>query len=423
MSKKNIIGFLIMVINIFPGLIFGQQIAISKTMVKLGVSEIKITPEKPILMSGYSARKTPFTRVHDDLFASALFFSGEKDKALVITADLIGFSFEFIDEIKKTISKKIGIPAENIIITAVHNHGGPVTKVYEGEVSEEIENYVKSLKEKLINMALDASKKAVPFRMGIGKGTCNMNVNRRSRFSNGSIGLGKNPDGICDHTITVVKLEDLNNNLLAVFLNWPCHATASGDNNYQITADWPGAASRYIKKQSGSNIVVAITAGASGNIDPIYGPDNDFSQIEATGFLVGTEAWNLIPQIKTFPVFSLSTANTSISFAGKKRGTTDFPVTSYESGPEAQIILTGLKIGNLVLAGISGELMTEIGMEVKKQSPYSGTIIVTHCNGSSGYICTDKAFSEGGYEVNVSKFMPGIEKPLIQKFMELIDTL
>jgi hypothetical protein len=48
---------------------------------------------------------------------------------------------------------------------------------------------------------------------------------------------------------------------------------------------------------------------------------------------------------------------------------------------------------------------------------------VTHCNGSIGYICTDKAFSEGGYEVKVTKLMPGIEKPLTKKFMEMIDTL
>ena len=64
--------------------------------------------------------------------------------------------------------------------------------------------------------------------------------------------------------------------------------------------------------------------------------------------------------------------------------------------------------------------MTEMGMEIKKRSPYPSTIIITHCNGSSGYICTDKAFTEGGYEVKVSHLMPGIEKPLDQKCLEMI---
>jgi hypothetical protein len=61
-------------------------------------------------------------------------------------------------------------------------------------------------------------------------------------------------------------------------------------------------------------------------------------------------------------------------------------------------------------------------MEIKKQSPYSGTMVITHCNGSSGYICTDKSYPEGGYEVQVTEFMPGVEKRLIREFAGLIDS-
>ena len=64
--------------------------------------------------------------------------------------------------------------------------------------------------------------------------------------------------------------------------------------------------------------------------------------------------------------------------------------------------------------------MTEMGMEIKKRSPYPATMIITHCNGSSGYICTNKAFTEGGYEVKVSRLMPGVEKPLVDKCLEVI---
>jgi hypothetical protein len=67
--------------------------------------------------------------------------------------------------------------------------------------------------------------------------------------------------------------------------------------------------------------------------------------------------------------------------------------------------------------------MNEMGTAVKKQSPYTDTMIITHCNGSSGYICTDKAFSEGGYEVKVSELMPGAEKPLTEKLIKMINVL
>jgi hypothetical protein len=93
----------------------------------------------------------------------------------------------------------------------------------------------------------------------------------------------------------------------------------------------------------------------------------------------------------------------------------------YPRGPDVEISLSVFKIGNLVLAGISGELMNEIGVSIKKQSPYSSTVVITHCNGSSGYICTDKAFSEGGYEVKVSHLEPGAEKPLVKKILGMIE--
>jgi hypothetical protein len=411
---------LIILIIFAQGLAFGQNGINEITSIRLGVSQIDITPEKPTLMSGYGSRNTPFTGIHDKLYASALLFSNEKTKALLITSDLIGYSSDFVDDLKKMISSKIGISSENIMITAVHNHGGPALKTDNVEVQEATTEYVKVLKEKLSTLATDASKNLVPVRMGIGKGLCNLNINRRAMFANGAIGLGRNPEGPCDHELVVIKFEDMGNNPIAILINWPCHGTTSGGENYQITGDWPGAAARYIKKQEGKEIVVAVTAGASANINPIYGPGNNFNEIETVGYHVGNEALKIYCQITTYPVKSLQMTNSIIVFPGKAPGKDWFLPTSFEKGPDVEIRLTTLKIDDIVLSGISGELMTEIGMEVKKLSPYSNTIIVTHCNGSSGYICTDKSFQEGGYEVQTTKLMPGAEKPLTQKFLELI---
>jgi neutral ceramidase len=422
---KNKVTFLIIISLMLyvPFTSFGQNASNDKMNVKIGVSQVNITPETPTLMSGYSARTTPFTRVHDELFASALLFSNDKNKILIITADLIGFSSSFIDEVKKMISAKTEIPVENIMITAVHNHGGPVTKVYEKDMPKSVEDYVNVLREKLTNLAVDASKNLIPCKMGIGKGTCNMNINRRAEFADGSIGLGRNPDGPCDHELVVVKFEDMNNKTLAVLLNWPCHGTTSGQDNTEITGDWPGGAARYIKNQSGKDVIVAVTAGASADINPIYGPGKSFKEIEAVGYHVGVEACKTIAQITTFPIKTIQSINSTVTFPGKKSGNGYLPATSYESAPDVEIRLTTLKIGDLVLSGISGELMNEIGVNVKKQSPYSGTLIVTHCNGSSGYICTDKAFPEGGYEVSTTRLMPGSEKQLTKKMVELIHSL
>lgn len=414
MNYKLIYQFLIVLVICIPVLSLGQNTINDKSSVKVGVSQVNITPDSPTLLSGYENRKTPFIAVHDSLYASALYFFSEKTKTLLITADLLGFPNEFANDLKKTISEKIGIPYENIMLTAVHNHGGPQIRTYNGY------DYASVLKGKLIRIAIDASKKIVPMRMGIGKGSCNLNINRRALICDNTIWLGKNPDGPCDHELDVIKFEDLNKKIIAVLINWPCHGTSSGSANYQLTGDWPGAAARYIKQQVGKGIIVAVTAGASADINPIYGPGNEFCDIESVGFHVGIEAYKTLTQIESLPVKSLQVTNATMIFPGKKNNKSHLPQSTYESAPEKEIKLMVIKIGDLVLSGISGELMTEIGMEIKNQSPYSNTVIITHCNGQSGYLCTDKSFLEGGYEVMVTRFMPGVEKPLINKYIELI---
>ena len=60
---------------------------------KAGVSAIKITPQKPVIMSGYASRSRPFERVERDLFAKALALDdGSGHRAVIVTMDLIGLS-------------------------------------------------------------------------------------------------------------------------------------------------------------------------------------------------------------------------------------------------------------------------------------------------------------------------------------------
>jgi hypothetical protein len=52
----------------------------------------------PITMSGYGVKNAPFKGVHDDLFARVIVFSDGANKAVLITADVTGFSNSFWEE-------------------------------------------------------------------------------------------------------------------------------------------------------------------------------------------------------------------------------------------------------------------------------------------------------------------------------------
>lgn len=74
----------------------------------------------------------------------------------------------------------------------------------------------------------------------------------------------------------------------------------------------------------------------------------------------------------------------------------------WQQGPNAQleeeIEIQVLTIGDAALVGFPAEMFTAFGEQVKENSPFRDTFIVTMANGWHGYVPTREAFSRGGYE-------------------------
>jgi neutral ceramidase len=408
-----------------------------------GTSKIKITPEVPIPMSGYGSRTAPFKGVHDDLFARVIVFSDGINKAVLISADLIGFSNSFWEEITLRLTKETGIKREYVLLSAVHNHNGPVTKVYEENSSAQVNAYVEELKNKIVIATKDAIKNMVPVSIGAGKGECRMNINRRAPDGKGGIELGQNPYAPCDHEVGVISVNDKSGSPLAIIMNWPCHGVVLGPNNYLITGDWPGAASRYIEEGSGGKVIAPVIVGASGDINPIYGPHIDFENNssyaygkDAIGEDLGKESLRIAKDIQTFSSGKINALQRIISLPAKEKEAGKYLQPESKEDDSLRVRLSAVKIGNIVLTGVSGEVFNQISVKMRNQSPYSYTFMITHCNGSSGYLVTEDAYPKtgvsgsdnkyiptGGYEVNSTEAKTGAEKAIIENLLEMINEL
>ncbi|HZY84505.1 MAG TPA: hypothetical protein VFE78_06725, partial [Gemmataceae bacterium] len=56
---------------------------------KVGLAQVKITPERPVFLAGYASRNKPFTKVEADLYAQALALEdNEGHRAVLVTSDL-----------------------------------------------------------------------------------------------------------------------------------------------------------------------------------------------------------------------------------------------------------------------------------------------------------------------------------------------
>jgi len=416
---------------------------IPKNALFAGTSKVIITPQTPIPMSGYGSRKDPFKGVHDDLFARVVVFSDGENKAVLITADVIGFSNSFWEETTKLITTETGIKEEFVMLSAVHNHDGPVTRVYSKDSSAEVNAYVKDLMSKIVGATKEANNNLVPVSIGAGKGECKMNINRRAPDGKGGISLGRNPYAPCDHEVGVISVDDMTGNHLAIIMNWPCHGVVLGPHNYLISGDWPGAASRYIEEGSDGKFIAPVIVGASGDINPIYGPHIDFEENssysygkEAIGEDLGKESLRVIQSIQTFSTGKISALQRVIQLQAKEKVSGNLQRPENKGDDFMEVRLSALKIGNIVLTGVSGEVFNQISVKMKNQSPYSNTFMITHCNGSSGYLVSEDAYPKagvtksedkyipvGGYEVNSTRAKTGAEKAIIENLLEMINKL
>lgn len=430
MSRSRILFFTIFSVFLsLPGL--AQHSPSHHNSLLAGSAKVIITPSKPIPMSGYGGRKEPFKGVHDDIYARIVVFSDGKNTSAVISTELIGISNIFWSEVTEDIEKRTGIKKEFVFLSAVHNHNGPSINVYNDGNTPDVRAYVKELKEKIVRSTAAAIKSMVPVNIGAGKGTCKMNINRRAQNGKGQIALGRNPYGPCDQEVGVIRIDDKAGKPIAILMNWPCHATVLGPRNYMITGDWPGAASRYVEKEYSENFVAPVTIGASGDINPLYGPHIDFENNSAYAFgkdAIGEDLANesirVAREAKTFSSGMINASQRLVSVPAKDEevpGRFQQPNSSEDGF--LKIRLSAMRIGSIILTGVSGEVFNEIGVKMRKQSPYSNTFMVTHCNGSSGYLVTDAAYAEGGYEVNSTRAKSGAEKAIIDNLLEMINEL
>ena len=94
-----------------------------------------------------------------------------------------------------------------------------------------------------------------------------------------------------------------------------------------------------------------------------------------------------------------------------------------EDADPVSIRLSLLAINDIAIGGVSGEVLTNIGLRLKKESPFNRTIMVTHCNGSSGYLPDDAAYDQVSYEIVATRVKRGCaETAIVNGLVEMMGT-
>ncbi len=66
--------------------------------------------------------------------------------------------------------------------------------------------------------------------------------------------------------------------------------------------------------------------------------------------------------------------------------------------PGLRVILQAARVGGLALCALPFEVFAEIGLDIKKRSPFPRTLVVGLANGYEGHLPTPEQHKLGGYE-------------------------
>lgn len=217
-------------------------------------------------------------------------------------------------------------------------------------------------------------------------------------------------EGPCDPEFDVLAVIGKDGRYKAIVYNFACHAANTRD--LTVSADYPGDVQQYVQKRLGYEVPTFFLTGACGDVNPVYGVRR-----ELFGERLGGEIVRCLGRLE--PVTKPSLALECRQFPMPGREDPEFKeaeiarnwpaqLEHYRKAfdemkkrekPSYQYFITGIRISDdFAIVTNPDELFCEIGMSIKKRSPFKHTMIAEQTNGAHGYVPTAKAFAGGSYE-------------------------
>ncbi len=402
-----------------------------KPVLRAGVARRIITPPKDIFLIGYGDRTKGNSGVHDDLTATALVIESGTTRISIVALDILTINEFVVDRVRTRLA-----PLE-VLLCCSHTHSGPIAYAGEGSFGKN-RLYINSLVENITAAVLEADSRLTPVRLEYGSATAGIAINRREKMPDGHMEIGRNPEGIVDRSLQVVKVLNGSGKLLATLVNFACHGTVLGPDNLLVSADWIGAMRNTAEAELGGFVLFLQGATANLNPDMYWEDEHAFEMVAEQGRSVGgavvqaarsgsgsfedmpllikrEEIWLPTESQVTSPKPPKNYAKSLLAMA-KLPGWMAFladPLLNqrYPWKPRIEALdgywsvpmrMNVIRIGELALISFAAETFTEIGLAVKKVSPAKHTLFTSITDGCISYLHTAESHAEGGYEVDTA---------------------
>lgn len=400
-----------------------------------GAARECITPPPELLPRLYGLMMQEPGGVNDDIYLRVLVLSSRGEAVMFASFDLDKAPYP--KEWAAELSARYGIPEKSIVYSAIHTHTAPLTdpRPFDGPnakskkspeqqaAANEYEDFIHAALLRAADRAVGGMKPAL---LGTGTGESYINGNRN--LPRGEIfTLGHNGAGDCDRTVFVMELTRPDATPVAFLENYAVHNVVMFrnrlfDGKMGISADMGGNISKLLERRF-PYATALWTSGAAGDVNPImmnalYYPDPENGQ-DADELLPGDPNALLRVMVGRHYADVLTALERVVC-------KDDAPVIKTAErwirtpglDGDYELHVRGVRIGNTVFLGFSGELYTSYLRQIQPLSPFEHTVVINHdgsflCN--SGYILDDEALAKKALGARQSNLRPGYLKAALAK--------
>ena len=421
--------------------IMSNLIATSQaTPTLVGAARVEITPplNVGILMSSVEERWAPFEGVQSPLLARALVVRNAGEQAAnavaMVALDLLGLSGAAVGgwrAFKARVAESAGqiVHPDRIVLACSHTHSGPesaaLSDLYE---TPQHKAWIAVLIERIGKAIAEAALTTRPCRLEQGVTTApGWGIFRRIHTTQGILLSHPPPpddivvsrDGPVDDSVNLLVARDVREEqVVAMVVNATCHPVHEMCIP-RVSADFPGILACALE-ESHPGCVALFLNGAAGNINPTTvsaGPDAASRH--------GTALAAAIQHLLARGTMSES----SYARIALLRRVVALPSRSSKGCVEGGLLnaeVVGLRVGPMAFAFLPGEPFVETALRLRELSPFDTTAVVGYAEDYIGYVPTDAAFIEGGYETTFGRWSvlaPGSEPALYQAAIALLNDL
>lgn len=399
----------------------------------VGFARTNITPSPPIWMTGYANRNEPAKGLVHDLWAKAMYLeNAEKEKALIITMDLLGLSREVFQGILQGL-KAEGLAPEQIIINSSHTHSGPMIwpalsgiAQYEPKDQSAVSAYTLGLIPQLVDLGKRAMANKQAMQLSLGHGEANFAINRRQATGKS---LGQDWPSPVDHEVPVLVAKNTQGQIQGILMGYACHNTTVQGDNYLVNGDYAGFAQLALEKKY-PQATAMFLLGCAGDQNPA--PRGNLALAEQHGQALAAAVTKVLQSPMKSLGGQLRSASTQVGLEFKpmslenmradllgsevfKQRRAKLLLEAYNKGWEVQHYrypIHGLRIGqSFTLLALAGEVVVDYSLNIKKAYPKEEVFVAGYSQEVMLYIPNQRILKEGGYEAESSMIYYGWPGP------------